>query len=98
MLDTHQSIRSVIDLKSQCVFNLIELHTPSNTNNIFPSKSLTAAVILSNKPPLAIFSQKIARTNETLSLIGFMSLPTRFRNKALTLEPAILSKKSYLER
>ncbi|MFA4814374.1 hypothetical protein VQW72_07615, partial [Helicobacter pylori] len=31
-------INSVIDLVSQCIFNLIELRISSNTDNIFPIK------------------------------------------------------------
>ncbi|ANH47083.1 hypothetical protein AA973_04485 [Helicobacter pylori] len=43
MLANHQSIRSVIDLKSQCIFNLIKLHTLSNTDNIFPIKIIDSS-------------------------------------------------------
>ncbi len=99
MLDTHQSIRSVIDLKSQCIFNLIELHTPSNTDNIFPIKIIdnSSSDFIKQTTACLIFFQKIARISETLAHWLYESSNT-LHNKALTLEPAILSKRSYLER
>lgn len=44
MLATHKFINSVINLRSQCIFNLIEeLHISSNTDNICPIKIIDSS-------------------------------------------------------